>query len=96
MLSKNKSSYKSGLFAEWRARWFLRFNGFKILKSRYVTGRNTNRAEIDIIAKRKNLIIFLEVKKRETIECAFDAITSKQSTRLRMAAENYLAKKTIL
>ena len=93
MLSKKTTSYNSGIFAEFIARWFLRFHGFKILKTRYLTGRNTNRAEIDIIAKRKNLIIFVEVKKRKSIETAFDAITTKQSNRLRMAAENYLAKK---
>ncbi len=92
MLSKNKSSYTSGIFAEWLARWFLRLHGFRILKSRYITGRNTNRAEIDIIAKRNDLIIFVEVKKRKSIECAFDAITIKQSGRLRLAAENYLSK----
>lgn len=88
---QNKSSYESGLFAEWRARWFLRFHGFKIVKSRYVTGRHTGRAEIDIIAKRKNLIIFIEVKKRDCIEKALDAVTPAQGIRLRRAAENYIS-----
>lgn len=88
-----KNSYESGLFAEFFARMFLRFHGFKILKSRYVTGRNTNRAEIDIIAKRGKLIIFAEVKKRCDIQTAWDAISNSQITRLRAAAENYLSKK---
>jgi len=85
-----QSSYQSGLIAEWRARWFLRFRGFRILKSRYITGRHTNRAEIDIIARRGNLIIFCEVKKRQSIESGFDAITFTQSARLRRAAETYI------
>ncbi|HNY25450.1 MAG TPA: YraN family protein [Alphaproteobacteria bacterium] len=93
MLSRTKNSYDSGLFAEWYAKWFLRLHGFKILKSRYVTGKNTNRAEIDIIAKRGNLIIFIEVKKRKNIEIAFDAINPKQINRLRTAAETYIAQK---
>lgn len=88
---KQKSSYESGLFAEWRARWFLRFHGFKILKSRYVTGRHTNRGEIDIIAKRGNLIVFCEVKKRDSILDGFAAVTPPQAVRLRMAAETYLS-----
>lgn len=93
MLSKNKTSYDSGLVSEFLARWFLRFHGFKILESRYITGRNTNRAEIDIIARRGNLIIFVEVKKRKNIEIAFDAINKQQIARLRSAAENYIMKK---
>ncbi|MBN1281489.1 MAG: YraN family protein [Alphaproteobacteria bacterium] len=93
MLSKNKTSYDYGLVSEFLARWFLRFHGFKILESRYITGRNTNRAEIDIIARRGNLIIFVEVKKRKNIEVAFDAISKQQIARLRSAAENYIMKK---
>ncbi len=84
------TTYQSGLFAEFLARWYLRFHGFRILKSRYVTGRNTGRAEIDIIAKRGNLLIFVEVKARPNIECAFDAITITQSARLRRAAETFV------
>lgn len=90
LLSQN--SYKKGLFAEFLARMYLRFHGFKILESRYITGRNTNRAEIDIIARRKNLIVFIEVKNRPTLECAFDAIHAPQAARLRRAAETYLAR----
>ena len=43
------NSYQSGLFAEWLARMYLRLHGFRIVKSRYITGRNTGRAEIDIM-----------------------------------------------
>ena len=89
MLSK-KTSYQIGLYSEFLARMYLRFRGYRILKSRYVTGRNTNRAEIDIIAQRKNTIVFIEVKSRQTIDAAWAAITPQQSARLRRAAETYL------
>lgn len=89
----NKTSYKIGLYSEFLARMYLRFHGYHILKNRYVTGKNTNRAEIDIIAKRKNTIVFVEVKARQTIGAAWDAITPKQSARLRRAAETYLINK---
>lgn len=91
-MRSKQTSYTSGLFAEFLARWHLRFHGFRIVKSRYITGRNTGRAEIDIIARRKNLLIFVEVKKRKSIDIAFDAITPNQIARLRRAAENYLGK----
>lgn len=85
-----KTSYQIGLFSEFLARWYLRFHGYRILKSRYITGKNTNRAEIDIIAKHKNTIVFIEVKSRQSVSAAWDAITSTQSARLRRAAETFL------
>lgn len=85
-----QTSYSAGLFAEWRARLYLRWHGFRILKSRYVTGRYTGRAEIDLIATRGNLIIFVEVKQRPTLDAACDAVTPAQIRRLRAAAETYL------
>ena len=92
MLSR-KTSYKIGLYSEFLARWFLRFHGYHILQNRYITGKKTNRAEIDIIARRRNTIVFIEVKSRQTIDAAWDAITPTQSARLRRAAETYLINK---
>ena len=89
---RSKTSYSKGLFAEFLARAYLRLHGFRIVKSRYITGRNTNRAEIDIIARRGNLLIFVEVKNRPNVRTAFDAITMHQSARLRRAAETYIAR----
>ena len=83
----SKTSYSKGLFAEFLARNYLRLHGFKIIASRYITGRNTHRAEIDIIARRGNLLIFIEVKNRCTVHSAFDAISMNQAARLRRAAE---------
>jgi len=85
-------TYKNGLAAEWRARMYLRLHGFRILESRYITGRNTGRAEIDIIAQRGNLMVFVEVKCRPNIMNAWGAITPGQTARLRAAAENYIAR----
>lgn len=89
-MRSKKNSYQVGLRAEFIARMYLRLRGFRILHNRYVTGRNTNRAEIDIIAKRKNLIVFIEVKSRPDVHTACDAITPSQSRRLRAAAETYI------
>ena len=89
-MRSKKTSYQIGLWSEFLARMYLRLHGYRILKSRYVTGKNTNRAEIDIIAKHKNTIVFVEVKARKNIESAWDAISTTQSARLRRAAETYL------
>ena len=88
----SRTSYSKGLFAEFLARMYLRIHGCKIVQSRYITGRNTNRAEIDIIARHRNTLIFIEVKRRDTVQCAWGAITPHQATRLRRAAETYIIK----
>lgn len=89
-MRSRKNSYQVGLRAEFIARMYLRLRGFRILHNRYITGRNTNRAEIDIIAKRRNLIVFIEVKSRPDIRTACEAITVPQARRLRAAAETYI------
>ncbi len=91
--SQIMNTYRRGLFAEFVARTHLRLHGFRILKSRYTTGRNTNRAEIDIIAQRGGLIVFIEVKAHQSDTSAWDAIDTRQSARLRRAAETYLGKR---
>ena len=85
-----RNTYSSGLFAEWLARNYLRLFGYSVLKSRYVTGRNTGRAEIDIIARRGNLIIFVEVKNRPDAATGLEAVTMAQGCRLRAAAETWI------
>lgn len=89
MLSK-KTTYTTGLYSEFVARMYLRMHGYRILKSRYVTGKHTGRAEIDIIAQKQNTIVFVEVKYRKDLTTAWDAITPAQMVRLRRAAETFL------
>lgn len=89
---RSKNTYQAGLFAEFLARMYLRFHGFGIVKSRYITGKHTKRAEIDIIARRGDLIAFIEVKNRPDVRTAFDAIGHAQSLRLRRAAETWIAR----
>ncbi len=92
-MHSKKTSYQIGIYSEFLARMYLRFHGYRILSKRYITGKKTNRAEIDIIAKHKNTIVFVEVKARQNIPAAWDAITPIQSARLRRAAETYLINK---
>ncbi len=71
-----------GSQAEFLAKIVLFFKGYKIVASNYVTGRGTGAGEIDIIATRFNTIIFVEVKKRKTIETAMYAIKPMQQKRI--------------
>ncbi len=81
------TNYKAGQFGELIAKFFLRLKFYKIISSRY----KIKGAEIDIIAKKGNIVIFVEVKYRKKIDLSFHPITTQQLTRIRRAAEIFLA-----
>ncbi len=80
----------NGKMAEFLARGYMRCHGYQILAKNYITGRGTTAGEIDFIAKRKNTVVFVEVKKRQSIEKAAYAISSIQKQRILTGAGVYL------
>ena len=64
------------------ARW-LKLRGWKILEMRF----KTDEGEVDIIARRKNIIAFVEVKQRETLPVIEDIVSQTNITRVMAAAE---------
>ena len=88
----SKTSYTTGLWAEFLACVYLRLHGCRILHRRYITGKNTQRAEIDIVARHGNVLVFIEVKSRPDISTAMNAVTDTQRLRLRRAAETYISR----
>ena len=64
------------------ARW-LKLRGWKILETRFKTAEG----EVDIIARRKNIIAFVEVKQRETLPVIEDIVSQTNITRVMAAAE---------
>lgn len=80
-------AYKIGYFAEFIARMFLRFKGYKILCKNY----KTPMGEIDIVAKKNNCIAFVEVKYRKNKIDALHAIPIKTQKRVCRAAGHYIA-----
>jgi len=81
-----ETGHSKGLLAELKAKSFLRFRGFSILAERF----KTPLGEIDLIAKKGNLVVFVEVKLRKTRDAAAEAIHAKNQSRVRSAAELYL------
>ncbi len=84
-------NYKSGLLAEFYAECYLRIKGYSIKERRY----KTKVGEIDIIAKKSGVIIFLEVKKRKSLDDALLCITEKMKKRILDAAKIYLMKEKL-
>jgi len=79
-------AYKFGLFSETITCFFLRIKGYKILERRY----KTNLGEVDIIAKKSGVIIFIEVKARKNGET--DVLAQHQMKRIIKSGELFIAK----
>lgn len=86
------NSYRSGYAAEFLARCFMRFHGYRIVAKNYVTGRGTTAGEVDFIAIRAHTLVFAEVKKRKNVEAAAYAIKTAQKKRILTAAKVFLQK----
>jgi putative endonuclease len=80
------AAFRTGLSAETRAAAYLMAKGYRILARRF----KTPYGEIDIVARRRNLIAFVEVKARARLEDAAYAVTPRQQQRIIAAAQGWL------
>lgn len=92
MLFINKlwSLKMNGKQAEILAKICLFCKGYQILESNYVTGKGTKAGEIDIIARKAQTLVFVEVKKRKNLETSAYAISDMQKQRICCGVEAYL------
>ena len=84
------NSYQKGKFAEFIARWYMRLKGYSIISCNYVTGKGSNAGEIDFIAGKGKLLVFVEVKQRRNIKEAAYSISSSQKQRIIRGAQSFL------
>ena len=80
------AAFQTGLSAEARAAAYLMAKGYRILAKRY----RTPYGEIDIVARRRNLLAFIEVKARASLDEAAYAVTPRQQARIINAAQAWL------
>ena len=80
------AAFNAGLSAEARAAAYLIAKGYRILARRF----RTPQGEIDIVARRRNLLAFVEVKARASLDDAAYAVTPRQQRRIIGAAEAWL------
>jgi putative endonuclease len=79
---------RAGRRAELVAAWWLRLRGFSILATRW----RTKVGEIDLVARRGDLVVFVEVKRRATLAAAAEAVTTTNRARVVRAAAQYRAR----
>jgi putative endonuclease len=80
------AAFHTGVSAEARAAAFLMAKGYRILAKRF----RTPYGEIDLVARRRSLLVFVEVKARATIDDAAYAVTARQQRRIIDAAQAWL------
>lgn len=92
--NKNISSYDIGKSSEDYVKSYLISNFYNVIATRF---KDTNKkgsglGEIDIIAKKGNTIIFIEVKARNNLENIFYSITQNQQRRIMNSAIMFISK----
>ena len=80
---KRQSAEASGRRGERLAGWWLRLKGWRILARRV----RTPAGEVDLVAKKGNLVAFVEVKLRKTAAELDFAIDERRLARVAAAAE---------
>ena len=80
------AAFRTGLSAESRAAAYLMAKGYRILAKRF----RTPQGEIDLVARKRNLVAFIEVKARASLDEAAYAVTPRQQQRIIAAAEAWL------
>lgn len=82
------AAFKRGLSAESRAALLLIAKAYRILERRW----KTPFGEIDIVARRRGVVVFVEVKARGSVDEAMEAVTERTKRRVIGAAELWLAR----
>lgn len=83
---KRVAAFRAGLAAESMAAALLIAKGYRILARRF----RTPHGEIDLVARRRNLLAFIEVKARGSLDDAAHAVTPHQQQRIIAAAQAWM------
>ncbi|TCK29982.1 putative endonuclease [Ancylobacter aquaticus] len=87
-LRRRRAAFARGVEAEAAAATLFEAKGFAILERR----ARTPRGEIDLVARRDGLVVFIEVKARASLRFAAESILLRQRRRIVGAAEIYLSR----
>jgi putative endonuclease len=80
------AAFQTGISAESRACVYLIAKGYRILARRF----RTPYGEIDVVARRRGLLAFVEVKARANLDDAAYSVTPQQQQRIVTAAQAWL------
>ena len=86
--ASRREAWRRGHRSEFVASAWLVLKGFTILERRHLA----HGGEIDLVARRGRLLVFVEVKQRSDIEAASLSITAQKRARLGRAVRQYLGR----
>lgn len=89
---KKRKAWRYGRFAEALAAWHLRARGYRIVSR----GFRSAAGEIDIVARRGQVLAFVEVKARRELMAAAESLGPRQAGRIARAASAYLQSRPAL
>jgi len=85
-MNRRRKAYRRGHRGEFLAAALLVCKGYRILARRW----KTPYGEIDLVARRGKMMVFVEVKARPTEREALEAVTPRQRQRIAQAAGAFL------
>ena len=80
---RRQRAERRGRLGEWLCLWHLRLRGWRIV----ARGWRCPAGEIDIVARRGKVLAIVEVKSRDKLAAAANAVTPRQRRRIGRAAE---------
>lgn len=86
-------SKKKGQWAEYFAVWVLRLKGYRIMARNFLPPNIPRYGEIDIIARKGSVLVFVEVKYRHHPESLKAAMHPRQWQRIATSATAYVARR---
>lgn len=87
-LDRKQRSERKGRRAEWLAALALMLKGYRIVSLRY----RTPVGEIDIVARKRDLVAFVEVKARKDLAAGVDAVNFPAQRRIAAAGELFISR----
>ena len=87
-VTARRLAYRRGHRGEWLAAVALMLKGYRIIARRY----RTRLGEIDLVARRGDLVLIVEVKARPTLTAAMEAIARESEHRIEGAADMWLSR----
>lgn len=90
--TRGRAAHASGLRAEAIAALLLQLKGYRVLARRM----KTRAGEIDLVVRRGRSLVFVEVKARQDMDAAANALQGRQRARLARAAEIFIGTRPAL
>ena len=85
---KRRRAFRRGRKGEFLAMLLLRLKGYRILARSF----RVPMGEVDIVARRRQVLAFVEVKARDSHAAAIEAVTPRQQQRIARAAAAFLGR----